>query len=262
MRIAVAGKGGSGKTTITGILARTFARDGYKVLAIDADPNPNMALAMGVSQERAAELPVIPRDMAHWEEDDNGQPFVKLQQPLAQIAADYGVAAPDGIRLLVTGQITAAGVGCMCQPHTIARGLMANVGDWADFILTDMEAGLEHLSRGTTEHADVMLVVVEPYFRSLDTGARAATLAQELGIPEIFFLANKLRTENERHAVRELAQKKGFELIAEIPLDEQLPEADRLGLSPLDFAPNSPGVQAIERLAHRLQGQRRETKME
>lgn len=252
MRIAVSGKGGSGKTTITGMLARILAREGCRVLAIDADPNPNMALAMGVPRERAAELTVIPRDMAHWEEDDNGQPFVKLHKPLAQIAADYGVTAPDGIRLLVTGQITEAGAGCMCQPHTIARGLMANVGDWADFILTDMEAGLEHLSRGTTEHADVMLVVVEPYYRSLDTGARAAALARDLGIPHIYFVANKVRSESERAAVQELADKKGFALMAEIPLDERLPESDRLGLSPLDFAPASPAVREIERLADEL----------
>ncbi len=253
MKIAVSGKGGSGKTTLTGMLARIMARSGHRVLAIDADPNPNMAMAMGVPRERAETLSVIPRDMAHWEEDDNGQPFVKLQKPLAQIAAEYGVTAPDGIRLLVTGQITEAGAGCMCQPHTIARGLMANVGDWADFILTDMEAGLEHLSRGTTEHADVMLVVVEPYYRSLDTGARAAGLARALGIPNIFFVANKLRTETERQAVKELADKKGIELIALIPHDEGFPEADRLGLAPLDFAPDSPAVQEIARLAQKLE---------
>ncbi len=253
MRIAVSGKGGSGKTTITGLIARIMARDGHKVLAIDADPNPNMGLAMGVSRERVEALSAIPTTMAHWEEDDNGQAFVKMHAPLAQIAADYGINAPDGIRLLVTGQISEAGAGCACSSHTLARGLMADVGDWAEFILTDMEAGLEHLSRGTTEHADIMLVVVEPYFRSLDTGARAAPLARALGIPNIFFVANKIRRESEEQAVQELADKKGFELISMIPHDECFPEADRLGFSPLDFAPMSPAVQEITRLARKLE---------
>ena len=195
MQIAVAGKGGSGKTTLTGMLARITARNGHRVLAIDADPNPNMAVAMGVPREQAAQLKIIPREMAEWREDDLGRPYVHLHEPLDQIAREYGFDVPDGVRLLVTGQIKEAGIGCMCQPHAIARGLMANVGDWADVTVTDMEAGLEHLSRGTAEHADVMLIVVEPYFRSLDTGSRAADLARELGIRTIYFVANKVRND-------------------------------------------------------------------
>ncbi len=253
MRVAVSGKGGSGKTTITGMLARVMARNGHKVLAIDADPNPNMAAAMGVPREQAMQLKVIPHEMAEWREDDLGRAYVHLQEPLDQIAREYGFNVPDGVRLLVTGQISQAGVGCMCQPHAIARGIMANVGDWADVTVTDMEAGLEHLSRGTAENADVMLVVVEPYFRSLDTGGRAAELAKELGIPKIFFVANKVRNESELNAVTELAQRKGYELIAAIPYDESLPEADRLGLSPLDFAPHSQAVEAVKRLAQALE---------
>jgi CO dehydrogenase maturation factor len=187
--------------------------------------------------------------MAEWREDDLGRAYVHLHEPLDQIAREYGANVPDGVRLLVTGQIKQAGVGCMCQPHAIARGLMANVGNWADVTVTDMEAGLEHLSRGTTEHADMILIVVEPYFRSLDTGTRAAELAKELGIPRIYFVANKVRGENERAAVEQVARQKGYELIAAVPYDETLPEADQLGVSPLDFAPNAPAVEAVRQLA-------------
>ncbi len=255
MRVAVSGKGGSGKTTVAGILARVMARSGHKVLAIDADPNPNLAVTMGVPREQAAQIQVIPREMAEWREDDLGRAYVQLAMPLDKIADTYGLSVPDGIRLLVTGQIKEAGVGCMCQPHAIARGLMAaqRVGDWADVTVTDMEAGLEHLSRGTTEHADIMLVVVEPYFRSLETGGRAAELAKDLGIPNILFVANKIRNVSERKAVEELSERKGFELIATIPYDEQLPESERLALSPLDVAPNSPAVEEIQRLAQKLE---------
>ncbi|MBI5301737.1 MAG: AAA family ATPase [Chloroflexi bacterium] len=255
MRVAVSGKGGSGKTTIAGILARVMARDGHKVLAIDADPSPNMAVVMGVPREQAAQVNVIPREMAEWRQDDHGRAYVHLREPLDQIAEQYGWHVPDGIRLLVTGQITEAGVGCMCQPHAIARGLMAATreGPWADVTVTDMEAGLEHLSRGTTEHADVMLVVVEPYFRSLDLGGHAAELARDLGIPNIFFVANKVRNETDRQAVSELAERKKVELIATIPYDERVPESDRVGMSPLDYAADSGVVAAIHRLAQELQ---------
>jgi CO dehydrogenase maturation factor len=251
MQIAVSGKGGSGKTTIAGVLARILARDGHNVLAIDADPSPNLAVVMGVSPERAAQINIIPRDMAEWREDAQGRAYVHLHSPLEKIAQEYGCSAPDGIRLLVTGQISQAGVGCMCQPHAIARGLMAvaPIGAWADVTVTDMEAGLEHLSRGTTEHADIMLVVVEPYFRSLDLGARAADLSKQLGIPNVFFVANKVRNQHERQAVEELTRQKQFELIAAIPYDERMPESDRVGKSPLDYAPESPAVKEIGRLA-------------
>jgi CO dehydrogenase maturation factor len=255
MRVAVAGKGGAGKTTLAGILARVMAKQGHQVLAIDADPSPNLAVVMGVPRDQAAHVKVIPRDMAEWREDDEGRAYVYLHEPLDQIAEKYGLSVPDGIRLLVTGQITEAGVGCMCQPHAIARGLMAATreGHWRDVTVTDMEAGLEHLSRGTTEHADVILIVVEPYFRSLDLGGRAAELAKELGIPKVFFVANKIRTELELEAVKELAQRKKFELGAAIPYDEQIPIADQVGISPIDFAPESPVVMAIKQLAEKLE---------
>ncbi|WP_089721223.1 hypothetical protein [Candidatus Entotheonella palauensis] len=111
-----------------------------------------------------------------------------------------------------------------------------------------MEAGIEHLSRATTRHSDVMLVVAEPYFRSLETAARVHQMAQELGIPNVYVVANKIRNERERDAMQTFCQQRDLEVIASIPYDEQIAEASLLPEAPLDFCPDAPGVQVVASL--------------
>lgn len=252
MKLAVSGKGGAGKTTIAGTLARLRARSGQRVLAIDADPNPNMAVVLGLLRSQAFDLQPIPRDMAEWRQDAGGRAYVHLHLPIAEIEQRYGIPAPDDITLLVTGRIEQAGVGCMCDPHAIARGLMRLVHAEADDVVTDMEAGLEHLSRGTVEHVDALLIILEPYYRSLETGARAHTLAGQLGVPRLYAVANKTRSATDRQAITDFCARHGMTLIADIPYDEALPQADQLGVSPLDLAPDGPAVQAIRVLSDDL----------
>ena len=252
MRVAVSGKGGSGKTTIAGLLARTLARTGRRVLAIDADPNPNLSIVLGLPRDHAFDLQPIPRDMAEWRQDEGGRAYVHLHLPIAEIERRYGIATPDHIPLLVTGRIEAAGVGCMCDPHAIARGLIMRAHSEADDVVTDMEAGLEHLSRGTVEYVDVLLIVLEPYYRSLETGSRAQKLAAQLGVPRIYAVGSKVRTEAERQAIADFCARHDLDFIAHIPYDETVPQADLLGISPLDLNPQSLAVQAIQDLAQTL----------
>jgi CO dehydrogenase maturation factor len=253
MRIAVSGKGGSGKTTIAGLLARTLARQGHRVLAIDADPNPNLAIVLGLPRDHAFDLQPIPRDMAEWRQDDGGRAYVHLHLPIADIERRYGIATPDNIPLLVTGRIEAAGVGCMCDPHAIARGLIMRANAEADHVVTDMEAGLEHLSRGTVEYVDVLLIILEPYYRSLETGSRAQKLAAQLGVPRLYAVGSKVRTETERQAIADFCARHNLDLIAHIPYDETVAAADHRGISPLDLNPAAPAVQAIHDLAQTLE---------
>lgn len=116
-----------------------------------------------------------------------------------------------------------------------------------------MEAGVEHLSRSTTRASDVMLIVAEPYYKSLETAARVRNMATELGIPKVFAVANKIRTPLERQAVEAFSEKNGLEILATIPYDEKVAEASLIPMAPIDFAPGSPGIRAIEELAVELQ---------
>lgn len=254
MKIAVSGKGGSGKTTLVGLLARHLARGGRRVLAIDADPNPNLAVALGLPRDLGPELVPIPRDMAEWREDGAGRAYVHLHLSLEEIERRYGIAAPDDVTLLITGRIEQAGIGCMCQPHAIARGLIAQVHrETGGDVVTDMEAGLEHLSRGTVEHVDALLVVMEPYYRSLETGMRARDLAHELGVPRVVAIGNKVRTEEEQRAVTEFCARHDLDLLAIVPYDPACIEADRLGCSTLDVAEDSAASRSIAALAATLE---------
>jgi CO dehydrogenase maturation factor len=118
-----------------------------------------------------------------------------------------------------------------------------------DVCILDTEASPEHLSRGTAKYADAMLVVVEPYYKSLETGRRMAILARDLGLERVALVANKIRDERELEAVREFAAQHGLEIAGAVPFDERLPEAERASSSPLDFDPEAPAVAAIGRLA-------------
>jgi CO dehydrogenase maturation factor len=134
--------------------------------------------------------------------------------------------------------------------HATVRSVIEVAGDAAeDVCILDTEASPEHLSRGTARYADAMLVVVEPYYKSLETGRRMAVLGRDLGLRRVAFVANKLRDDSDTAAVREFAHQHGLEILGSVPFDERLPAAERAGAAPLDFAPDSVAVTAIGRLA-------------
>ena len=140
--------------------------------------------------------------------------------------------------------------------HATVRSVIEAAGETAeDITVLDTEASPEHLSRGTAKYADLMITVVEPYFKSLETGRRMATLGKDLGLERVALVANKVRDERELAAVREFAEQHGLELAGVIPWDEAMPEAERAGAAPLDFAPDGPAVGAIGELARRLAGE-------
>ncbi len=254
MKLAVTGKGGAGKTTIAGTLARALARDHQRVLALDADSNPNLAASLGISRERVAEMTALPSDLTEWREDEAGKAYVHLRRPLLEVIEEYGVAAADGAQLLVMGQVEHAGAGCRCSAHAAARGISRQLMTEADVAILDMEAGLEHLGRGTVEHVDILVIVVEPYYRALETATRIRDLALQMELPQIVVVANRIRTPDEQEAVTQYCRKHDLDMVASIPFDAAVPEAELHGLAPTDYAPNSPAVQAIQDLATTLRG--------
>lgn len=145
----------------------------------------------------------------------------------------------------------------MCGAHAAVRGLIGEIvgrGDDDRDIIVDMEAGLEHLSRGTGKHLSRFVATIEPYYRSMEVAGRVATLAAELGIGKVWAVANKVRDEGDRKAISEFCDAHSLNLIGEIPYDPSLLQAERAGLTPLDYSPRGPAVKAIERLAGSLAG--------
>jgi CO dehydrogenase maturation factor len=137
--------------------------------------------------------------------------------------------------------------------HATVRSVIEIAAEGAeDVCILDTEASPEHLSRGTARYADAMVTVVEPYFKSLETGRRMATLANDLGLERVALVANKIRDDRELAAVREFSEQHGLELAGFVPFDERMPEAERAGRAPLDFAPETPAVAAIGEIAERL----------
>lgn len=141
----------------------------------------------------------------------------------------------------------------MCATHATVRSLIRELVSAATQVtVADMEAGLEHLSRGTPRYVDAIVAVIEPYFKSLETGRKICELAAEIGVPQIFAVANKVHSEEDGRAIRAFCERHGLQLLAEIPYDETFVAADRVGKAALDLAPQSSGIREIERLARVL----------
>jgi CO dehydrogenase maturation factor len=256
MKIATVGKGGSGKTTIAGTLARLLGQTTGKVLAIDGDTNPNLALVLGLSPSQADAITYTRSAVMRSVETEDGGRRLELAIGPAELEARYVTKAPDGVDLIVMGQPEhgSAGQGCMCGSHRAVRGLIAELTGFGEHTVTDMEAGLEHLRRGTARNVELMLIVVEPYYRSLEAGARTAELARELAIPHICAVANKVRSHEDQAAIESFCAKHGMRLLGRVPLDEAFVEAERAGQAPIDYAPHSPGLEAIRELAGAITG--------
>jgi CO dehydrogenase maturation factor len=240
VRIAVAGKGGAGKTTVSATLARLYGRAGYPVIAIDADPNPNLAIALGVADgTAAAALPpsVVSRRLVG----------PALRDPVTDVLRSYGTAGPDGTVLVTINAPDHAGEGCLCSSHSAVAALLADLAAEGEqrVVLVDMEASPEHLARGTAADADVMLLVTEPYYRSLETTARLASLAAQTPIGAVQVVANKIRSQADAEAVGEFCQRHGLGLAAEVPWSDGVAAADRAARPLIDAFPDDPAVRAI-----------------
>lgn len=253
MKIAVSGKGGSGKTTVSGTLARSFARTGNDTLAIDDDDNPNLALTLGIPREETVEA--IPGDLLKRIETPSGEMELELSKTPQQIIDDYAAEAPDGVDMLKMGEVDHAGSGCMCSAHATAREVLSSIVEDRDEVtVMDMVAGVEHLGRGTAQDVDTLLVVVEPYYKSLETGRRTKDLAEELDIPDIRVVANKVRDDRDREAIEEFCADNDLEIAAVVPFDDTIRHADQKGSAPIDYDPDAPGPRSIQDLADDLLG--------
>ena len=259
MKIAVAGKGGVGKTFISGTLARLLAQDGYNVLAVDADPNINTASALGIPSDVAEKIVPLSDNEELIREKTGvapgksyGQMF-RLTPNVSDIVDKFGVVGPDGVQLLVMGTVKDGGSGCMCPSNALLRVLVQHLLiQREDILVMDMVAGLEHLGRGTAKRMDTMLVVVEPRMKSVDTVKRILKLAEDIEVREVLAVGNKIGSEREKRFIEEKMGELGVPIAAYIPRDEAVAEADMLGEAPIDHNPNSAAIMALAELKNYL----------
>ncbi|MBY8997627.1 MAG: AAA family ATPase [Candidatus Thorarchaeota archaeon] len=259
MKIAVAGKGGVGKTTVAGTIARLLGRDGLKILAVDADPSYTLWSALGISADVASKIVPLTENESLVEERlqiegaESYKGFFKLNPRVDDLAEKFAIPGPDNVSLLVAGTVEIGGSGCMCPSATLLKSLMRHLilGTDEAFVM-DMDAGVENLGRGTTKGMDALLVVAEPGRRSLDILGKIRTLAQDINVGRVFAVGNKVVTPEDAEMIQEWVEKEGIPLLGIIPLDETVKQADRKGVAPIDLDANSPSMLAIAEIKQRL----------
>jgi len=229
MKLAISGKGGTGKTTLAGILAHFFNNDEYNVLAVDADPDANLASAIGVPAEQAVKIipiskePQLIKERTGADARQFGQLF-KLNPTVSDIADKYCIDF-QGIKLLVMGGVQRGGNGCACPENVLLRSLLSEIIlNRDEVVIVDMEAGIEHLGRATACSIDKMLIVVEPGSRSIFTAKSIIKLGKEIGIESFGIVGNKIQDNKQKNWIQ--SQFSPDQILGTIPYDEIIQNAD------------------------------------
>lgn len=246
MRIAFVGKGGVGKSAIAGTLARTLARRGRRVLAVDSDPMPGLAFSLGLLIDDAP----IPDDAVEEKPEGEPGPRFRLRAGLSAVEAveKYAVTAPDGVRFLQFGKVSAAGVS-LVRSQFAFRQIVGDLPDDEVDVVGDLPGGTRQPFMGWGRYAKSFLLVVDPTAASLLSAQRLARLARAPGAPNVRVVVNRVRDESDVELVR---QRTGLEIVAAVPWDAEFAAAEQAGRSPADAEPTPAAVTAVESLVDRL----------
>ncbi len=253
VKVAFSGKGGVGKTTLAAGLARYWTERGMRVIAVDADSDANLATALGASRETADACMPLTQMEDLIEERTGARPgtggIFRLNPDASDVLESCGIDL-GGLTLVRMGTVERGGSGCMCSESVFLKAFLQDVlGTRDDAVVLDMEAGIEHLGRGTAESVDVMVAVVEPDSRSLQTADRVAGLASDIGIPRVVAVGNKVRSPADEEYLRAMLDE--VQLVAVVPESENVRQADREEQNPYDTDPDF--AAAIRRLATALE---------
>lgn len=254
-KIAITGKGGVGKTTLSSVLAYLYREAGYTVLAVDADPASGLANALGFPPEQAAQIVPVSEmgDLIY--ERTGAQPgtiggFFKLNPKVDDIPERFSGSHRD-IRLLRLGAVKLGGSGCLCPENALLKALTTHLFMRRDEVLIlDMEAGVEHLGRATAQAVDAMIIVVEPGRRSVGVMEEIRRLANDIGLTRLYLVGNKVRNEADEAFLRQIAG--DLPVLGFLPYDPQVIQADLTGRAVYDIAPET--VVAGRRIWEKLQG--------
>lgn len=256
MKIAVSGKGGVGKTTLSAFLVKWFAEQGNKVLAIDADPDANLGHGLGIKD--ASNIVPIAKMKDLVAERTESVPgsfggFFKLNPQVDDLPEKLAVSSGDRIRLMVMGGVKKGGTGCVCPESVLLKNLVQHLILRRDeVVVMDMEAGIEHLGRGTSKAVDCLIVVVEPGRRSIETALRIKELGMDIGLSNFALVGNKVRGDKDRKFLKESLPE--YRFLGFIPYDDGLIEADLRGIFPEQLQENT--RKCFEEIAVNLQSLR------
>ncbi len=251
MKLAISGKGGVGKTTFAALLIRTLSRDGRRVLAIDADPDANLAAALGIADADKITPIADMKDLVF--ERTGAQPgsiggYFSLNPKVDDLPEALS-ATLENIKLMRLGGVSKGGAGCICPESSLLKALVRHVVLQRDeVVVMDMEAGIEHLGRATAKAVDKLIVVVEPGRRSIDTAGHIKQLASEITLNNIAVVGNKIRGPKDEAFLKEHLN--DFEFLGFLPFDDALIEADLQGQSPFDV--DSPAIAVVKEMMSRL----------
>ncbi len=258
MKLAISGKGGVGKTTVAALLAQAYADAGWRVLAVDADPSPCLAGALGFPAELRAQLQPIGGMEALIAERTGAQPgtmggFFTLNPRVDDIPERFSVVH-RGVRLLEMGAVETGGSGCICPESAMLKTLFTHLlFRQDDVLILDMYAGVEHLGRATVDFVDAFIVVVEPTRRSLGTAAQIQKLAYDMGLSRLWLVGNKVSSQAEANFLQ--ANSLGLPILGLLPVDSGVQEADRLGTAVYDHSPTLTAT--ANRMIQQLERERR-----
>ena len=255
MKIAITGKGGVGKTTLSGTLACILSQR-YKVFAIDADPDMNLASSLGITEPITpiSKMKDLIKERTGAESGASFGEVFKMNPKISDLPESLSINydSKGNLKLLVMGTIDKGGEGCICPASVLLKALMRNLILKKDeFVILDMEAGIEHLGRKTAEAVDLMIIVVEPGLKSLETAERIKRLASDIGIPKIACVINKASNETEENFVIQKLKEMGLDVIGSIPRDENVVKSDMEG-KPLAKYPESSAFKSIEKIAEAI----------
>ncbi|GBD99441.1 septum site-determining protein MinD [bacterium BMS3Abin07] len=242
MKIAITGKGGVGKTTLSAILSHLFSETGKRVIAVDADPDANLGAALGIGMEDSEKIRPIAEMTDLIAERTGARPgssggVFRLNPRVDDIPEDFGYKLGN-IIMLIMGRSKEAASGCYCPENVFLRRLLGHlIIESNDVVIVDMEAGIEHLTRGTSSAVDVFIIVVEPGQRSIQTAHTVRKMAEGLGIKKLFIVANKVRGMEDTEFIKNML--KGMSFLGAISFSDCIMEADIRGDSPFQRCPDT-----------------------
>lgn len=258
-RVVTTGKGGAGKTTLTALLAQFFAEDKYQVLAVDEDPQQNLAFSLGFPEEKADEIVPVSENIDYIEEKTGARPgenwgaMLNLNPDVSDVVNRFGMNIKKQINLLVIGSVIQAATGCLCPENSLLDSIVGYINLREDeVILMDTQAGVEHFGRSLAEGFRSAVIITEPSFNAVQVALHSAQLADQLEIENIHLVVNKLREEEQKDKLMErIGEKKEiFDYIHYLPFDESVYRHEP------DVAPllemNTPYVQAVRELYETL----------